>query len=623
MIRIEQLSLRRGTKLLFEGADLTIHPGQKVGVTGANGCGKSSLLALLLDRLPADSGRVTLPQGWVIAHVAQEMPDLDKSALDYVIDGDRELRTLQQALVVAEEKHDGMHTAEIHSQLDAIDAFTVDARARRLLRGLGFSPGSEEQSVQTFSGGWRMRLNLGQALMCRSDLLLLDEPTNHLDLDAVVWLEGWLRKYAGTAMIIAHDREFLDAVCNRIIHMERDRVNIYDGNYSAFERRRAEQLAVQDAAYRKQQREIAHMRDFVTRFRAKATKARQAQSRLKALSRMTEIAPAHVNDPFHFQFPQPDKVPDPIFSTRDMSCGYDGKAVLSGVDWTLSGGEQYGLLGRNGEGKSTLVKCLAGELAPIGGELIRAKDLRVGYFAQHQLELLNPSQSALEHGFAVTPDLTEQKMRDFMGGFGFSGDHALIPVNTFSGGERARLVLAVIALQRPNLLLLDEPTNHLDLEMRHALSMVLQEYRGAVVLVSHDRSLLRLVCNDFLLIHGGRVTPFDGDLDDYTRWLNEEKRQQPGNQDRDSVNRREERRRRAAQRAGQAPLRKKLRQCEQTIERLNSEKAELETAFADPDLYTREDSQKVTTLTHQRAEITRKLEDSELEWLRLSELLET
>ncbi|MFO7592753.1 MAG: ATP-binding cassette domain-containing protein, partial [Pseudomonadota bacterium] len=515
MIRFNALSLRRGPRLLFADACLTINPGQKVGITGANGCGKSSLFALIRNELHADSGELSLPPDWVIAHVAQETPATERSAIDYVLDGDAELRQLEQQLRDAEADNDGHLLGELHARMENIGGYTAHARAARLLDGLGFTGEQIEQPVRAFSGGWRMRLNLAQALMCRSDLLLLDEPTNHLDLDAVIWLQEWLAQYPGTLLLISHDRDFLDEVANTILHIEQQRLTLYTGNYSAFEQMRAEKLALQQSAYEKQQKEIQHIESFVNRFRAKATKAKQAQSRLKSLERMERIAPAHVDSPFHFSFLPPHKLPTPLLTLDRVDVGYGGQAIVHGANLSLQPGDRIGLLGHNGAGKSTLIKHIAGELEPIAGEIITARELRIGYFAQHQLEQLDPEASPVQHLQRIDPKASEQSLRDYIGGFGFSNDMALSPVAPFSGGEKSRLVLAMLVYQRPNLLLLDEPTNHLDLEMRHAMAMALQEYQGALVVVSHDRHLLRSVTDTLYLVHDGQVKEFDGDLEDY------------------------------------------------------------------------------------------------------------
>jgi ATP-binding cassette, subfamily F, member 3 len=470
MLQLTNLSLRRGPRLLFEGASLTVHPGQKVGVVGANGCGKSSLFALIRGELQPDAGDFASPPGWVIAHVAQQTPGGEREAIEFVMDGDEELRAVQQALAEAERAGDGLRQAELHGRLEAIGGWEAESRAGKLLHGLGFAPGDERRPVDSYSGGWRMRLALARTLMCRSDLLLLDEPTNHLDLDAVIWLEAWLKGYPGTLLLISHDRDFLDAVAGQIAHIEQGRLTAYAGNYSAFERQRAERLAQQQAAFGRQQLEVARVRRFVERFRAKATKARQAQSRLKALERMELIAPAHVDTPFSFAFREPAALPHPLLRLEEAAAGYGETTVVSSVDLSLAPGERVGLLGPNGAGKSTLIKALAGLLPLRNGRRLPAQTLAVGYFAQHQMDQLRPADSPLLHLKRLAPDRSEQELRDYLGGFAFSGDQALAPVAPFSGGEKARLALALLIWRRPNLLLLDEPTNHLDLDMRHALS---------------------------------------------------------------------------------------------------------------------------------------------------------
>ncbi|MGD8484007.1 MAG: ATP-binding cassette domain-containing protein, partial [Thioalkalispiraceae bacterium] len=525
MLNFDQLSLRRGPRELLHDVSCVIHHGQKVGITGANGVGKSSLFALIRGQLQADSGDFALPANTVIAHVAQETPALDRPAIDYVIDGDQQLRDIEQRIRHAEQQHDGEQLAHLYAELESIDGYSANTRAAKLMQGLGFSSAQQHTPVTDFSGGWRMRLNLAQALMCRSDLLLLDEPTNHLDLEAVLWLEDWLRSYPGTLLLISHDRDFLDRITTHIAHIEQGTLTLYTGNYSAFEIRRAEQLANQQAAYEKQQREIKHMQSFVDRFRAKATKARQAQSRLKALQRMEVISQAHVDSPFHFQFKQPDKLPDTLLQLDEVNIGYADTPILGKVTLSIRQGDRLGLLGYNGAGKSTLIKLLAGELSAQGGEIKTARDLNIGYFAQHQLEQLDGEASPLLHLQRLDPKATEQSLRNFLGGFGFGNDMAVSKVAPFSGGEKARLVLAMIVYQKPNLLLLDEPTNHLDLEMRHALSVALQDYVGAMLIVSHDRHLLRSVTDSLLLVADGRVSPFDGDLDDYRQWIKDQNKQ--------------------------------------------------------------------------------------------------
>ena len=617
----------------MEGVGFGIHPGWKLGLTGANGTGKSSLFALILGQLSADSGGFELPSQWVIAHVAQETVASSDSAIDYVMDGDTELRRVQQQLRQAEAVDDGHAQANLHAQLEAIDGYTATSRAARLMHGLGFQAHQEGLPVRDFSGGWRMRLNLAQALMCRSDLLLLDEPTNHLDLDAVLWLEEWLQAYPGTLLLISHDRDFLDRVVAYIGHLEHQRLTLYSGNYSAFERQRAEKLAQQSAARVRQQREVAHIQSFVDRFRAKATKARQAQSRLKQLQRMKLIAPAHVDAPFHFGFRAPERLPDPLVALERAVVGYGGRAVLSGLNLRLAPGDRIGLLGVNGAGKSTLVRLLVGELATMGGLREANPGLVSGYFAQHQLEQLDTEAGALLHLNRVQPTLGEQQARDFLGGFGFGGTQVESPVGTFSGGEKARLVLAMLVLRRPNLLLLDEPTNHLDIEMRHALSMALQDYDGALLVVSHDRHLLGTVCDRWLLVSDGGVSEFDGDLDDYRRWL----RECPDlGGDRgggagvgvstgvgSAADRREAKRQQAEQRRQLQPLRKRQKALEREVDRLTGEQQTLEQELAGTAIYQAEAKDRLKQLLLDKAGVDDRLQQAEEDWMQVSEELES
>ena len=626
MLVFNDVTLRRSGTPLVEHASLRIHAGDKVGVTGANGSGKSSLFALIMGRLSVDCGDFTLPDSWVIAHVAQETPQVDTPAVEYVIDGDRQLRHIQHALSKAEHEGDGTHLAALHDQLAAIDGYTARTRAARLMNGLGFTTAQEDAPVSAFSGGWRMRLNLAQALMCRSDLLLLDEPTNHLDLDAVLWLEEWLGNYAGTMLLISHDRDFLDRCINHVAHIEHQRILLYRGNYSRFEKQRAEKLAQQQAAYIKQQREIAHIRSYVDRFRAQATKARQAQSRLKALERMEEISAAHVDSPFHFSFIKPDQVPAPLLQLHEAEARYGEKIVLGQTDFTLAPGDRIGLLGPNGAGKSTLIKLLAGEIKPAAGRYEAAQQLKIGYFAQHQLEQLNGQDSPIEHLQPLDRSATEQSLKNFLGGFGFSGDKTLSPVAPFSGGEKARLVLALLVYQKPNLLLLDEPTNHLDLEMRHALTLALQSYDGALVVISHDRHLLRTVTDRFFIVSDGTVQPFDGDLDDYRQWLSNRKTAAANQSARNSsgngtTNRKEQRKQEAERRKQLQPLRNKLKKLEQLLEKLEQEKSHIEQQLASADIYEKENKQQLKELLLSQAKIDEELSQTEESWLEISETL--
>jgi len=619
--------LRRGPKLLFEGASCNLHPGWKVGVTGANGVGKSSLFALIQGDIPADSGELERPPGWVLAQVAQQTPSGDRPAIEHVLDGDVELRAAQQALSLAERDHDGVRIAELHGRLDAIGGYEARSRAAQLMHGLGFRPGEEGRPIDDFSGGWRMRLSLAMALMARSDLLLLDEPTNHLDLDAVIWLEDWLRRYPGILLLISHDREFMDAVVNHVVHIEQQSVSVYTGNYSAFERTRAERLAHRQGEHERQQREIAQMHAFVERFRAKATKARQAQSRLKALARMEQILPAHVDSPFRFEFPAPMRLPRPLLRLEDGAAGYGNTPVLTALDLTLAPGDRVGLLGPNGAGKSTLVKLLAGRLELMDGSLERAADLDVGYFAQHQLDQLHPEHTPLEHLLRIAPQATEQSLRDFLGGFGFSGDRALDLVAPFSGGEKARLALALLVYRRPNLLLLDEPTNHLDLEMRLALGRALQSFAGAMVIVSHDRHLLRITSDRLLLVHAGRAEEFPGSLDDYPRWLAVRRVQRTPSKASDAashsaVGRKERRRQDAGLRRRIQPLKQKVTLLEGRVETLSEHRTALEERLASPTLYEAERKGDLRRVLAEKAEIDRELVQAEDAWLEALEALE-
>jgi ATP-binding cassette subfamily F protein 3 len=627
MIQFTQLALRRGAKLLLEEVSLQIHPGQKIGITGANGCGKSSLFALLLGEISADAGDVQLPSDWVIAHIAQQTPSDTRPCIDYVLDGDQELRNIEKRLADAELAHDGEALANLHADYAHVDGYTARSRAGQLLHGLGFSSADESRAVDEFSGGWRMRLNVARALMCRSSLLLLDEPTNHLDLDTVIWLEGWLRSYPGTLLLISHDRDFLDSVVGHVLNIENRHATLYTGNYSAFERIRAERLANQQSQFEKQQREVAHIRSFIDRFRAKASKARQAQSRVKALERMELIAPAHVDSPFHFSLLEPGKLPTPLLRIDHASAGYGATTVLSELRLSLAPGDRIGLLGRNGAGKSTLIKLLAGTLEMQRGEYVSANDLETGYFAQHQVEQLHPKRSPLEHLFELAPRARELELRNYLGGFGFSGDTVLMPTGPFSGGEKSRLALALLVYRRPNLLLLDEPTNHLDLEMRQALATALQDFSGAMVIVSHDRHLLRVTTDQLLLVHDGRVAEFDGSLDDYPAWLAAQNRAS-GNSLRadatrvDVVDRKELKRREAEQRQRLRPLQRQIEKAEAAIAALEVRKKELEIRLAETSLYDATNKQELKLLLDEQADITWNLAREEAGWLEAHEKLE-
>ena len=662
MLSFTDVTIRRGPRVLFSSATFSLFRGEKVGITGENGSGKSSLLALVRGELQPDGGTFEMPSSLAVAHVSQELIATERPAIEFVLDGDAELRTLERAIAKAEERNEGTRLGELYAHYAAAGGYDARSRAGRLMHGLGFSSADEERPVSAFSGGWRVRLNVAQALMCRSDLLLLDEPTNHLDLDAILWLEGWLREYPGTLLLIAHDREFLDRIVDRIVNLEHGKARAYRGNYSSFEEQRASELAAQSALFTRQQREIRHMESFVERFRAKATKARQAQSRLKALERMQRIAPAHVDSPFEFSFAPPAKLPRPLLALTDQAVGYAGRPVLQHISLTLSPADRVALLGRNGAGKSTLMKLLAGELASLAGERAEARDLRIGYFAQHQLEQLATQESPLQNLRRVGADMaaraTEQELRDFLAGFGFRGDRVFEPVAPFSGGEKARLVLALVTFQRPNLLLLDEPTNHLDLEMRQALSVALQDYAGAVVLVSHDRHLLRTVANEFYIVHAGRAQPFDGDLEDYAQWLaaahqdddgdrnrtqrlerdgdasaaaadgpvqveTGSEREPAGQREAQSAEARKQRKREDAERRNRlSPLKAEVTRCEQELERLAQEAAGLQARLADPDLYLDDNRERLRELLKKQGELARATEQTEAAWLQASEQLE-
>jgi len=605
---------------------MTLHTGHKAGLIGANGAGKSSLFALLRGELSPDGGDCHLPADWRIAHMRQEVDTLDRVAVDYVLDGDVRLRRVQAALAEAEQAHDGTALARLHSELDSADGYTADARARKLLAGLGFTNEQMDRRVGDFSGGWRMRLNLAQALMCPSDLLLLDEPTNHLDLDAILWLEDWLKGYPGTLLLISHDRDFLDAVVDHVLHVEQRKLNLYKGGYSAFERTRAERLAQQQQAYEKQQAQRAHMEKYIARFKAQATKARQAQSRIKALERMEELSAAHVDSPFDFVFRESQKISSPLLSLSEGRLGYGDKAILEKVKLQLVPGARIGLLGPNGAGKSTLIKNLAGELEPLSGRLVRGENLAVGYFAQHQLDSLDDKASPLLHLQRIAPTEREQTLRDFLGGFDFHGDRVDEPVVNFSGGEKARLALSLIAWERPNLLLLDEPTNHLDLEMRLALTMALQEFAGAVVVVSHDRHLLKSTTDDFLLVADGKVEPFDGDLDDYSRWLVDyRQRNAPVSSavtNPDKTDKKAMRQAAAALRQQLAPHKKTADKLEAELNQVHAQLAEIETALGDGGLYEAARKEELRELLARQTALKQREGDLEDAWMQALETLE-
>ena len=627
MIRLQNLTLQRGPQRLLEDAELTLHAGHKAGLIGANGAGKSSLFALLRGELHPDSGDCFLPADWRIAHMRQEVDTLERLAVDYVLDGDVRLRQVQHDLAAAEAAHDGAAQARLHAELDSADGYTADARARKLLAGLGFTNDQMDHQVSAFSGGWRMRLNLAQALMCPSDLLLLDEPTNHLDLDAIIWLEDWLKSYPGTLLLISHDRDFLDEVVDHVAHVDQRKITLYRGGYTAFERARAERLAQQQQAYEKQQAQRAHMESYIARFKAQATKARQAQSRIKALERMEELSAAHVDSPFDFVFRESQKISSPLLDLSDARLGYGDKTVLEKVKLQLTPGARIGLLGPNGAGKSTLIKNLAGELSPLAGRMTRGENTVVGYFAQHQLDSLDSKASPLLHLQRLAPTEGEQTLRDFLGGFDFRGARIDEPVLNFSGGEKARLALALIAWERPNLLLLDEPTNHLDLEMRLALTMALQEFSGAVLVVSHDRHLLKSTTDNFYLVADGKVEEFDGDLEDYARWLVEYRQRNapvsntPVNLDK--TDKKAQRQQAAALRQQLAPHKREADKLEAELGKLHEKLAKIEASLGDSAVYEAARKDELRDLLAEQAKL--KVRESQLEeaWMEALELLES
>jgi ATP-binding cassette subfamily F protein 3 len=641
----------RGIKPLLENVDLTLNPGDKIGLIGANGAGKSSLFGLLRGELHADQGDVFFPQTWRMAYVAQETPALDRPALEYAIDGDATLRRLEAELAQlesqAESAANGTRIAELHGSLADADAYTVRSRAERLLTGLGFSLEQMQQPVASFSGGWRMRLNLAQALMCPSDLLLLDEPTNHLDLDAILWLEDWLKRYQGTLIIISHDRDFLDGVVNVIVHIDERKLKRYSGNYSSFERQRAAQMALGQAAFEKQSRQRAHLQSFIDRFKAKASKAKQAQSRMKMLAKMEELAPLRAAAEFSFEFREPLSAPNPLLVMEDVSAGYRSeggteKVIVSDINFSLQTGQRIGLLGVNGAGKSTLIKTIAGELQPLSGDAHLGKGLSIGYFAQHQVEMLRHDESPLWHLSHIAPNVREQELRNFLGGFNFGGQMVTSKIAPFSGGEKARLALALTVWQRPNLLLLDEPTNHLDLETREALTMALAQFEGTLVLVSHDRHLLRATTDQFIIVADGKLQPFDGDLDDYRDWLFKTKLGKtdaplpsPDNKPDDNTpaaspasreDKQERRRLEAEERqrlsAQKKPIESRIKRLDEQIAKLNARKQNVDARLADPAIYDDANNEELKTLILDQAYLAKELERLETEWLEQHEALE-
>ena len=639
MILLRNLSFGRGSRVLASRASLQLHPGWKIGLTGANGSGKSSFFSLLRGELHAEAGDLEIPAIWAIAHVAQDTPALPDQALEFVLDGDVELRQIERAIENAGD--DGDLIGSLYMRYGEIDGYSAKARAAELMSGLGFTDADFVRAVSEFSGGWRVRLNLARALMCRSDLLLLDEPTNHLDLDAVLWLEGWLNRYKGTLVLISHDRDFLDAVVDHVLNLEQQELKLYTGNYSTFERTRAERLALQQGMYEKQQREIAHLHSYIERFSAKATKARQAQSRIKALARMEEVAAAHVDTPFTFKFRDSKASPDPLLTVHHASAGYKNKdgsdnAIVSNIKLTVRPGERIALLGANGAGKSTLIKFLAGELKALSGERLEGKGLAIGYFAQHQLEQLRPDESPMQHMIRLERDIggkaREQDLLDYLGGFDFRGIGATSPCGRFSGGEKSRLALAILIWQRPNLLLLDEPTNHLDLEMREALTLALQETDAGVIIVSHDRHLLRTTADTLYLVGNGQAQIYDGDLDEYAALLAQQKNEQKAAQrgeDKKSTGRATRVDAPAANSEDKTgsekrkPLIKEAEKLEKQIASLQQEKTLLDARIADPALYSATDKSLLEDLLKRQSELQRSTENVEARWLEIQESLET
>jgi len=632
MITLSNIQLRRGQKVLLDDAELVVHPGQHIGIIGANGSGKSTLFKLLMGQVTPDAGDLFIPSNWRVAHMAQELANSENSALDFVLDGDPAIRAIERAIEQALADGDNDRLALEYEKMDAANGFDAHYRAEQLLHGLGFAQSEVNRPVNSFSGGWRIRLNLAQALMSPSDLMLLDEPTNHLDLDATLWLEQWLKSYAGTLLIISHDRDFIDNVVERIVHIDQQKANAYKGNYSMFERVRSERLALQQASFEKQQKRRKEVEDFITRFKAKASKAKQAQSRVKELARMEEIAPAHIDSPFYFSFPTPKKAFSALVNISQADLGYDKKTILNQVNFDLHPGTRIGLLGPNGAGKSTLINSLTGDLGLLSGNRVYGENVKIGYFAQHQLEVLDLQASAFLHIQRISPKSTDQEIRNYLGSFDFHGDKALEPIKDFSGGEKARVALALIVWQKPNLLLLDEPTNHLDLEMRQALTMALQGYEGALVVISHDRHLLRNTVDQFYLVANGEVQEFDGDLQDYQVWLKNYNRT-PDAQVKNSVpdnsveklsgaEKKAQRQQSAEARKKIAPLNKKSQQLEKEIEKNEKQLADVEHELADTDLYTDAKKEALKMLLDRQAKTKKEIADKEAEWLEIQTQIE-
>lgn len=627
VIHLRTIQLRRGPDPLLEDVSVSILRGEKVGLVGRNGCGKSSLLALLRGELAPDRGEFELPGKLSVASVAQELPHSQQPVIEHVIDGDTALRECERALAEAEQSDDGIRHAHVLGEYDSLGGYTARTRAAELLDGLGFDPAAIDRPIADFSGGMRMRANLARALMCRSDLLLLDEPTNHLDLDAVLWLQDWLQSYPGTLILVSHDRDFLDAIIGRVLHISAKRIDSYTGNFSEFETQRLSRLAQQQAENDRIKRETERVQSFIDRFRAQATKARQAQSRIKWLERLPALVTQHVDAAYDWEFKQPRKLPAPLVDLDQISAGYGDRTIISGVKLSIAPGARLGILGRNGAGKSTLMKTIAGELEAMSGSRTGAPDLETGFFAQLEVDQLDASSTAIleltRRGGPEAAVWGEQQKRDHLGRFNFSGDRVFEPVASFSGGERARLSLAILVARRPNLLLLDEPTNHLDLEMRDSLLLALQEFEGAVVVVSHDRGLLSSVCDEFVLVGHGEVMPFDGDLADYATWLSRRSRVASisGNLDSNQSSSRKGRKcQEAESRNAITPLRTELCQVEKDLERLGKERLALEQKMADPKAYASADAA-LTKLPETHAKLLERIASLEERWLELSEQL--
>ena len=622
MISLNNATLRRGSRMLLDSVSFTLYPGWHVGVVGKNGTGKSSLFAMVLGQIHADSGNVSVAKTLAISTVAQETPALPDAAIEFVLDGDAELRTLEKALIVAEETHDVARIAKLHDRLNDIGGYAARARAGTLLHGLGFGPAEQLQAVADFSGGWRMRLNLARALMSRSDLLLLDEPTNHLDLDAAIWLEEFLPTYPGTLLLISHDRDFLDSVCTHTLHVENLKGILYTGNYSTFERTRAERIAVQSASYVKQQRQVTHLQSFINRFKTHASKARQAQSRIKQLEKMQLVAPAHFDSEFSFEFREPERMQSPLVRFDDVKVGYGERTILSGIRFSFQPGDRVGLLGPNGAGKSTFMQTLAGKIEPLAGKVMRDPYLKIGYFAQHQVDQLDLKASPILHLQRFDRTISEQTLRDYLGTFNFRGDRVYEPVGPFSGGEKARLALALVVWQKPNLLLLDEPTNHLDLEMRHALETALQMFEGAVVLVSHDRHMVSTCCEELWLVAEGRCSVFDGDLDDYAKWLTTRDRNAQKDVTPAGVSVAVKAEKKVVDRQQEKTLRDAIKKLEQRMEKLRQWRKQIDDKLLDDSLYVPARKAEVLKLQTDQRGFNAQLETAEEEWLSLSGQLE-